>query len=354
MSVFDHLEFDNHEQIVFCHDNEAGLYGIIAIHNTHLGPAAGGLRMWNYDSFDAAVTDVLRLSKGMSYKSAMAGLACGGGKSVIIADPRISGKKRENILRAFGRYVQSLGGRYWVAEDVGISVDDIRVIMQETDYAFGVPDGSGDPSPFTALGVFEGIKAAVKFQMGRDDLDGLKVAVQGVGHVGYYLCGHLHNAGAQLIVTDINQDALKRVIHDYDATVVAPNAIYHQDVDVYAPCALGATINDETLPQLQATIIAGAANNQLKTPAHGDILHEKGVLYAPDYVINAGGMINASGDIRGTYSREWATQKTLSLYDTLMNIFTESQERNRPTYLVADEIADARLQREQSEPAIGD
>ena len=354
MSVFDHLEFDNHEQIVFCHDNEAGLYGIIAIHNTNLGPAAGGLRMWNYDSFDAAVTDVLRLSKGMSYKSAMAGLACGGGKSVIIADPRIGGRKRENILRAFGRYVQTLGGRYWVAEDVGIGVDDIRFLMQETDYAFGLPDGSGDPSPFTALGVFEGIKAAVKFQMRRDDLDGLKVAVQGVGHVGYYLCGHLHNAGAKLIVTDINQDALKRVVRDYDATVVVPDAIYHQDVDVYAPCALGATINDETLPQLQATIIAGAANNQLKTPEHGDRLHEEGILYAPDYVINAGGMINASGDIRGTYSREWATRKTLSLYDTLMNIFTESQERNRPTYLVADEIAEARLQGEQSEPAIGD
>ncbi|MDQ7025829.1 MAG: Glu/Leu/Phe/Val dehydrogenase dimerization domain-containing protein [Anaerolineae bacterium] len=354
MSVFDHLEFSHHEQIVFCHDSESGLHAIIAIHNTTLGSGAGGLRMWNYDSFDAAVTDALRLSKGMSYKSAVAGLACGGGKAVIIADPHISGEKREKLLRAFGKYVQSLGGRYWVAEDVGISVDDIKIIMEESDYAFGLPDGSGDPSPFTALGVFEGIKAAVKFQLGYDTLEGIKVAVQGLGHVGSYLCGHLHEAGAKLIVTDINQDALNRIASDYGATVVEPDAIYAQDVDVYAPCALGATINDATLLQLKATIIAGAANNQLKTMKHGDILHNKGILYAPDYVINAGGMINASGDIYGIYSREEATQKTLALYHTLMDIFTESHRSNRPTYIVADEIAETKLRGQQSESVAGD
>lgn len=354
MSVFDHLEFSHHEQVVFCHDNESGLHAIIAIHNTNLGSGAGGLRMWNYDSFDAAITDALRLSKGMSYKSAVAGLACGGGKAVIITDPRISGEKREKLLRAFGKYVQSLSGRYWVAEDVGISVDDIKIIMEETDYAFGLPDGSGDPSLFTALGVFEGIKAAVKFQLGRDNLEGIKVAVQGVGHVGYYLCGHLHEAGAKLIVSDINQDALKSVASDYGVIIVEPNAIYTQDVDVYSPCALGATVNDETLPQLKANIIAGAANNQLKTAKHGVMLHDKGILYAPDYVINAGGMINASGDIDGTYSRKWATEKTLALYHTLMDIFAESHQSNRPTYIVADEIAEARLHGQQSAAVVAD
>jgi leucine dehydrogenase len=237
---------------------------------------------------------------------------------------------------------------------VGISVNDIKTIMELTDYAFGIPDGSGDPSPFTALGVFEGIRVAAKFKLGRDNLQGLKVAVQGVGHVGYYLCQHLHQAGANLVIADVNQKALSSAAQAFGATVVNPDAIYSQDVDVYAPCALGATINAETIPQLKATIVAGAANNQLKEARHGDMLHMMDILYAPDYVINAGGMINASGDIHGNYSRDWAMEKTLSLYGTLLEIFTESKRSNRPTYQVADEIAEARLNEHINEPAVGD
>ena len=240
MSVFDHPEFDNHEQVVFCHDDASGLKALIAIHNTNLGPGAGGLRIWHYDHFDDAVTDALRLSKGMSYKNAMARLNCGGGKAVIIADPNTTtGEKRKQLLRAFARYVQSLSGRYWVAEDVGVTVDDIKVIMEITDYAFGIPGGSGDPSPSTAVGVFEGIKAAVQFKLGRDNLQDIKVVVQGVGHVGHYLCGHLQRAGAEVFISDINPSALDRAATDFGATVVEPDAIYGLDVDVYAPCALG-------------------------------------------------------------------------------------------------------------------
>lgn len=355
MNVFDHPEFDNHEQIVFCNDEATGLKAIIAIHNTNLGPGAGGIRMWPYASSDEALYDVLRLSKGMSYKSAMAGLACGGGKSVIIADPKIPLAEKEPMLRAFARFLQSLSGRYWAAEDVGTSVEVIRIMMDECDYLFGLPEGSGDPSPFTALGVFEGIKAAVQHKLGRDTLEGIKVAVQGVGHVGYYLCKHLHEAGTKLYISDINQQALNKTAEDFGATIVEPDTIYGLDVDVYAPCALGATVNDKTIPQLKASIIAGAANNQLKEPRHGDMLHKKGILYAPDYIINAGGMINASGDIAGNYSREWATQKTLAIYHTLTEIFEESDNHNTPTYLIADKLAKAKLQKQNlTEVAIGD
>jgi leucine dehydrogenase len=355
MNVFDHPEFDNHEQVVFCNDKESGLKAIIAVHNSNLGPGAGGIRMWPYESFDAALYDVLRLSKGMSYKSAMAGLACGGGKSVIIGDPKMSLEEKEPMFRAFAHFLQSLSGRYWAAEDVGTSVDVIRIIMEESDYVFGLPDGSGDPSPFTALGVFEGIKAAVKHQLGRDDLKGIRIAVQGVGHVGYYLCKHLHEAGAELFVTDINQEALNKTAADFGATIVEPDAIYGLDVDIYSPNALGASLNDKTIPQLKVSIVAGAANNQLKEPRHGDILHEKGVLYAPDYVINAGGMINASGDMAGDYSREQATEKTMAIYHTLMEIFEKSARSDTPTYRIADKLAEAKLQKKQfAEPAVGD
>ena len=354
MNVFDHPEYDNHEQVVFFSDEETGLRAIVAVHNSNLGSGAGGCRMWNYDSFDDALTDVLRLSKGMSYKSALAGLDCGGGKSVIIADSHMPRDKKDKLMRAFAQKLQKLGGSYWAAEDVGTSVDDARVMMQECDYIFGLPDGSGDPSPFTARGVFESIRAAVKFKLGRDDLKGIKVAVQGVGHVGYYLCGHLYDAGAELYVTDINQDALDKVASDYHATIVAPDAIYGLDVDIYAPCALGATINDDTISQLKATMVVGAANNQLLETRHGDILHEKGILYAPDYVANAGGMINASGDIYGEYSEALAMKKTLGLYDTCLEIFEESNRSNTPTYQIADKLAEARINAPQLEFAICD
>ena len=354
MNVFDHPEYDNHEQVVFFSDRETGLRAIVAVHNSNLGPGAGGCRMWNYDSFDDALTDVLRLSKGMSYKSALARLACGGGKSVIIADSHMPRDKKDKLMRAFARKLQNLGGSYWAAEDVGTSIEDARVMMQECDYIFGLPDGSGDPSVFTALGVFQSMRAGVKFKLGQDDLKGIRVAVQGVGHVGYYLCGHLHDAGAELYVTDINQEALDKVVADYKATIVDPDEIYGLDVDIYAPCALGASINDETIPQLKPSMIVGAANNQLAETRHGDILHEKGFLYAPDYVANAGGMINASGDIYGEYREERAMEKTLALYNTCLEIFEESERTNTPTYQIADKLAEARMNAPQREFAIGD
>lgn len=358
MNVFDHPEFDNHEEVVFFSDKETGLRAIVAVHDSTLGPGAGGCRMWNYDTFDDALTDVLRLSKGMSYKSALAGLDCGGGKSVIIADSRMPRAKKDKLMRAFARHVQTLGGRYWAAEDVGTSVEDARVMMQECDYIFGLPDGTGDPSPFTARGVFESMRAAVKFKLERDNLHGIKVAVQGLGHVGYHLCGHLYEAGAELYVADINQDALEKVVADYDVSVVTPDEIYGLDVDIYAPCALGATLNDKTIPQLKASMVVGAANNQLADARHGDMLHSKGILYGPDYVVNAGGMINASGDIMGGYSEAWALEKTLAIYDTCMEIFVESQHEDIPTYKIADKLAEARLKSgrkiQSVEPALGD
>ncbi|MCL1098998.1 Glu/Leu/Phe/Val dehydrogenase [Shewanella gelidii] len=337
MAVFNHVSFDQHEQVVFCHDKESGLKAIIAIHNTNLGPAVGGCRMWNYQSDDEALNDVLRLSKGMTYKNALAGLKMGGGKSVIIADPKT--KDREALFRAFGRFIDSLGGRYYSAEDVGTTTADIMIAHQETPYMAGLEGKSGDPSPFTALGTFLGIKAAVKHQRGLDSLAGLKISVQGVGHVGYYLCKQLHQAGAELIVTDIHQASLDRVAAEFGATVVAPQDIYTQDVDVYAPCALGATINDTTLPLLKASIVAGCANNQLAEPQHGQQLTDMGILYAPDYVINAGGIINVSFDDH--YDEAQSTAKVNQIYDTLLKIFQQAEEQSRPTGEIADEMAQA-------------
>ncbi|WP_394202096.1 Leu/Phe/Val dehydrogenase [Shewanella waksmanii] len=335
MAVFNHISFDDHEQIVFCQDKASGLKAIVAIHNTNLGPAVGGCRMWNYDSDDEALNDVLRLSRGMTYKNALAGLAMGGGKSVIIADPKTT--DREALFRAFGRCIHTLGGKYYSAEDVGVSTSDIMIAHQETPYMAGLEGKSGDPSPFTALGTYLGIKAAVKHQRGLDSLKGLKISVQGVGHVGYYLCRHLHEEGAELIVTDIHQSSLDRVATEFGATIVAPQDIYHQDVDVYAPCALGATINDSTLPVIKATIVAGCANNQLAEPRHGEKLKELGILYAPDYVINAGGIINVS--FENDYDAAASTKKVEEIYNTLLKIFTLSDEQNRTTAEVADELA---------------
>ncbi|MFT5790267.1 MAG: leucine dehydrogenase [Shewanella sp.] len=335
MAVFNHISFDDHEQVVFCQDKESGLKAIIAIHNTNLGPAVGGCRMWNYASDDEAITDVLRLSRGMTYKNALAGLTMGGGKSVIIADPKI--KDREALFRAFGRCIDTLGGKYYSAEDVGVSTADIMIAHEETPYMAGLEGKSGDPSPYTALGTFLGIKAAVKHQRGIDSLKGLKISVQGVGHVGYYLCRHLHEAGAELIVTDIHQESLDKVATEFGATVVAPQDIYHQDVDVYAPCALGATINDITIPMLKATIVAGCANNQLAEARHGELLKEQNILYAPDYVINAGGIINVS--FEKDYDSTAATAKVEEIYNTLLTIFKQSDEQNRTTGDVADEMA---------------
>ncbi|KFZ38512.1 amino acid dehydrogenase [Shewanella mangrovi] len=338
MAVFNHISFDEHEQVVFCHDKESGLKAIIAIHNTHLGPAFGGCRMWNYHSDDEALNDVLRLSKGMTYKNAMAGLQMGGGKSVIIADPQ-NATDRTALFKAFGRFVNSLGGRYYAAEDVGTTPADISVAGTETSFVAGLEGKSGDPSPYTALGTFLGIKAAVKHKLGLDSVEGLRIAVQGVGHVGYYLCRHLHQEGAQLIVTDIHQQSLTRVAEEFGAQIVAPQEIYCQAVDVYAPCALGATLNDTTIPQLQAKIVAGCANNQLAQPIHGEQLKQRGILYAPDYVINAGGIINVS--FENHYDSEQSTVKVSQIYHTLSQVFQVADAQNRTTGDVADEMARA-------------
>ncbi len=336
MPVFDHNEYDNHEQVIFCRDVEAGLFGIIAIHDTTLGPAAGGCRMWPYISVDEALTDVLRLSQAMSYKNALAGLPLGGGKSVIMGDPKTD--KTAELLTAFAGFVQGLGGQYHTAEDIGIDISDVQVLAQRCDYVFGLPT-SGSPFPFTAGGVLAGLKAAVKHKLGRDDLAGLKVAVQGIGNVGQVLCKNLHEAGAELIVTDVVPEAIAYAVDNFGAKAVAVEEIYAQDVDIFSPCAIGGILNDETIPQLKANIIAGAANNQLKETRYGQLLHDQGILYAPDYVINAGGMINASADIFGSYDADLAWQRVKGLFEATLQIFEMAEQEGRPTSEVADTLA---------------
>lgn len=339
MAVFNLRAYDDHEQIVFCRDVESGLRAIICVHNTNLGPAVGGCRMWDYNSDEGALIDALRLSRGMTYKNAMAGLQMGGGKSVIIGNSKTM--KSEELFRAFGRFVEKLSGQYITAEDVGINPSDMAVVNKETNHVLGLEGKSGDPSPVTAYGVYQGIRAAAKHHLGRDDLEGLRISVQGLGHVGYYLCEHLNKEGAKLIVTDINQANLDRVVNDFGATEVGINDIYSQEVDIYAPCALGATINDSTLKLLNTKIIAGAANNQLAEDRHGDILKQRGILYAPDYVINAGGIINVS--FEEDYNQAAALEKVDEIYGTLTEVFEASEQQGRPTNVIADEIARQRV-----------
>jgi len=342
MAVFNLRAYDDHEQIVFCRDVESGLRAIISIHSTALGPAVGGCRMWEYNSDEGALIDALRLSRGMSYKNALAGLKMGGGKSVIIGNSKTM--KSEALFRAFGRFIENLNGQYISAEDVGINPNDMAIVHKETDHVVGLEGRSGDPSPVTAYGVYKGMKAAVKHRLGRDNLDGLRVAVQGLGHVGYYLCEHLHKEGAKLIVTDINKESMDRVVDNLGATPVDKDDIYGQDVDVYAPCALGATINDVTIPQLKCSIVAGAANNQLAEDRHGDILKEKGILYTPDYVINAGGIINVSFEHQqGGYQKQDALDKVDEIYGTLLEIFDAAERDGKTTNVVADEHARKRI-----------
>lgn len=346
MEIFEYMEKHGHEQVVLCHDKASGLKAIIAIHNTNLGPALGGLRMWTYASEEAAILDALRLSRGMSYKNSVAGLHLGGGKSVIIGDPRKD--KSEALFRAFGRFVESLNGRYITAEDVGTSTEDIMQVRSETKHVAGVDlasGGSGDPSPFTALGVFRGIQASAKDVWGSDSLEGKTVAVQGLGHVGYYLCQHLHKAGAKLIVTDIYDDQIKRVVSAFGAEVVKPNEIYGVKCDIYSPNALGAVINDETIPQLKCAVVAGAANNQLKEDRHGDILKEKGILYAPDYVLNAGGVINVADELEESgYNEARSTAKVDRIFDTVTKVIEIAKRENIPTYKAADRLAEDRME----------
>jgi leucine dehydrogenase len=345
MELFKYLEKYDYEQVVFCQDKQSGLKAIIAIHDTTLGPALGGTRMWTYESEEAALEDALRLAKGMTYKNAAAGLNLGGGKTVIIGDSRTD--KNEEMFRAFGRYIQGLNGRYITAEDVGTTVADMDIIHEETDYVTGISPAfgsSGNPSPVTAYGVYLGMKAAAKEAFGTDSLEGKVVAVQGVGNVAFTLCQHLHEEGAQLIVTDINKEAVQRAVEAFGARAVEPNEIYSVECDIYAPCALGATINDDTIPQLRARVIAGSANNQLKDTRHGDMIHELGIVYAPDYVINAGGVINVADELLG-YNRERAMKKVEQLYASIEKVIAISKRDGIPTYVAADRMAEERIER---------
>lgn len=345
MEIFKYLEKYDYEQLLFCQDKQSGLKAIIAIHDTTLGPALGGTRMWTYASEEDAIEDALRLSKGMTYKNAAAGLNLGGGKTVIIGDPRKD--KNEEMFRAFGRYIQGLNGRYITAEDVGTTVEDMDLIHEETDFVTGISPAfgsSGNPSPVTAYGVYRGMKAAAKEAFGTDSLEGKVVAVQGVGNVAYNLCRHLHEEGAKLIVTDINKDSVARAVEAFGATAVNTDEIYGVDCDIYAPCALGAVINDQTINQIKAKVIAGAANNQLKEAVHGDQIHEKGIIYAPDYVINAGGVINVADELLG-YNRERALKKVEMVYDTIERVIEIAKRDQIPTYKAADRMAEERIAR---------
>lgn len=334
-------QFD-HEQLLFCNDNATGLKAIIAVHNTTLGPALGGTRMWKYSNEAEALNDVLRLSRGMTYKNAVAGLNLGGGKAVIIGDSRKD--KSEALFRRFGKFVESLGGKYITAEDVGISPKDMTWVNMETNNVVGLPGKSGDPSPVTAYGVYMGMKASVKKLTGSDSLEGKKVAVQGVGHVGQYLVEHLSKEGAKIYITDIHEPTLKKISSEFGAEVVAPEDIYNVDMDIYAPCALGATINDETLAQLNCSIIAGAANNQLKDESvHGQAVLEKGMIYAPDFVINSGGVINCYSEVKG-FSPEWAMGQSELIFDTTLSILERSANENIPTSRIANTIAEERIE----------
>ena len=342
--VISQMHLRNHEQVVFCNDNDTGLKAIIAIHNTVLGPSLGGTRMWYYNTEMEALQDVLRLSRGMSYKAAVAGLNLGGGKAVIIGDSRKD--KSEALLRRFGKFVNSLGGKYITAEDVGMSSRDMEYIHMETKHVSGLPEsmgGGGDPSPVTAYGVYMGMKAAAKERWGSDSLSGKKIAIQGVGHVGENLVKYLSKENVKLYVNDINISRQNEIAKEFNAIVVGADELYDLDIDIYAPCALGATINNDTLDRLKCSIVAGAANNQLADESvHGEMVIKKGILYAPDFVINAGGLINVYSEL-STYNRERAIAQTENIYHTTLNIFKISKSENIPTYVVANRIAEKRI-----------
>lgn len=332
-----------HEQVVFCHNKDVGLKAVIAIHNTALGPALGGTRMWNYKSEQDALIDVLRLSKGMTYKAAAAGLNLGGGKAVIIGDPKT--QKSEALFRSFGRFVNSLNGRYITAEDVGTTVREMEYIFMETPWVTGIPKafgGSGDPSPYTAHGVLMAVKASVKEKFGGDSLKGVRVAVQGLGNVGFHLVEYLAKEQAIVTVTDIDSEKVKAVASQFGARPVAPEEIIGTDCDVLSPCAMGAVINDLSLGQIKAKVVCGGANNQLAEARHGDMLREMGILYAPDYVTNAGGLMNVFVELEG-YSPDRALDKTIQVYDNLMKVFSVAKREGIGTHTAADRMAEERI-----------
>jgi len=341
--IFESISKTEHEEVVFCQNKDAGLKAIIAIHNSVLGPALGGLRMWPYATEQDALNDVLRLSRGMTYKAAVSGLNLGGGKAVIIGDP--SKDKSEALFRSFGRFVNSLNGRYITAEDVGIDVNDMEHVYRETEFVTGVHQvhgGSGDPSPFTAFGTLQGLMAAMQVQFGNEDIGNYSFAVQGVGHVGMEYVKLLSERGAKVFVTDINKELVQRAVDDYGAEAVAADDIYDVNADVYSPCALGGTVNESTLERLKCKIICGAANNQLATNEIGDEVQRRGILYAPDYAVNAGGLMNVSLEIDG-YNRERAMRMLRTIYFNLGRIFEISQRDGIPTYKAADRMAEERI-----------
>lgn len=342
MAVFAAPGFDDHEEVVFAADPQTGLKAIIAIHDTRRGPALGGCRYWPYADEASALTDVLRLSRGMTYKAAMADLPYGGGKSVVLADP--GRPKTPDLLRALGRAVERLGGRYIVAEDVGTSPADMSVVRTVTRHVAGLEEGGGDPSPATAFGVWRGIHAAVNHRLRRNTLEGLTVAVQGLGHVGLHLCRHLHRDGARLFVTDLRAETVERAADEFAALPVAADAIYDVDADVFAPCALGAVIHDGTVERLKAAVVAGSANNQLAEERHGVRLAERGILYAPDYIVNAGGLINIHHErLPGGYDRKAAFAHAGRIEETLADVFARAGRDNVPPHVAADRIARERL-----------
>ncbi len=342
MELFETIEASGHEQIVFCNNTDVGLKAIIAIHNTTLGPALGGLRMWPYESEQEALDDVLRLSKGMTYKAAVSGLNLGGGKSVIIGDPRKD--KSEALFRALGKFIDTLHGRYITAEDVGIDVNDMEYIFQETNNVVGVHQvhgGSGDPSPFTAFGTLQGIRATLKARFGDDEFGKYSFAVQGAGHVGHHLIRMLREEGAKVFVTDINQESVAEAV-EMGAEAVGLDDIYDVDADVFSPCALGAVVNEQTIPRFRFKAVAGAANNQLSNDEAGDELQARGILYAPDYAVNAGGLMNVSIEFEG-YNEQRAYRMTRAIYYNLKRIFEIADRDGIPTYQASDRMAEERI-----------
>jgi leucine dehydrogenase len=339
--IFEAIGKHAHEQVSYMYDPDSGYRGIIAIHNTTLGPALGGTRFWNYESEEEALIDVLRLSRGMTYKAAVAGLDLGGGKSVILGNNKIA--DREGIFRAHGKHVELMRGRYITAEDVGTSTQDMDYVRQETDYVVGLEDRSGDPSPVTAFGVYRGMKACAQFKYGDESLAGKTVAVQGIGHVGYYLCKYLSEEGAAIIVSDIDQEKVDRVVQEFDAKQIGEKEIYAADSDIFAPCALGAVINDDTIDVLKVDIVAGGANNQLAEDRHGDALDARGIIYAPDYVVNGGGLINVNAELAG-WTMEKAHNKAGEIRDTVLNVLEIARDEGIPSYKAARRLALRRIE----------
>ncbi|MBT3139493.1 leucine dehydrogenase [Ruegeria litorea] len=342
--VFSHPSYDNHEQVLFVSDEESGLKGIIGIHSTALGPAAGGCRMYPYMSTEDALKDVLRLSRGMTMKNSATGIPVGGGKCVIIGDP--NSPQKEARLRAMARHVQRLGGSYWTAIDVGVSAEDADTMAEECDYIFARAsqfETDFPPAKFTSTGGFHGVRAATTFLRGSDDMTGLRVAVQGVGQTGADLIAQMSARGADIVATDVNKEALARMVSDFGVTAVAPNEIYAQDVDVFAPCAMGGILNDDTLPQLKCKAIAGLANNQLETPAHGQRLLDMGIAYAPDFIVNGGGITACAMPIFTTFNKQDGLKRVEAIYDVTLDILQRSMAEGTPSELLAEKIAMGRI-----------